>query len=72
VALGVAALPRSRAFAYRMFKRSVVTTIVLTQVFIFYSEQVSAVVGLALNVLLLVALQAALDLERTRAAETVR
>ena len=66
VALGVAALPRSRAFAYRMFKRSVVTTIVLTQVFIFYSEQVSAVVGLALNVLLLVALQAALDIERAR------
>jgi hypothetical protein len=65
VAGGIGALPRSRRFAYRMFKTSTLITILLTQVFMFYDEQFSAVVGLCMNVLVLLALQAALDIERT-------
>jgi hypothetical protein len=65
VAAGIAALPRSRRFAYRMFKSSTLITILLTQVFMFYDEQFSAVVGLCMNVLVLLALQAALDIERS-------
>jgi hypothetical protein len=69
VALGVGALASSRRFAYRMFKRAVLITIFITQVFIFYREQLSAVVGLALNALLLIVLQAAIDLESQRGME---
>jgi hypothetical protein len=65
VAVGIAGLPRSRRFAYRMFKNSTLVTILLTQVFMFYEEQFSAVVGLCMNVLVLLALQAALELERS-------
>jgi hypothetical protein len=66
VAAGVVGLARSRRFAYRMFKGSVLITVFITQFFMFYEEQLSAIVGLSLNLLLLGALQAGLDLERTR------
>jgi Ca2+/Na+ antiporter len=69
VAAGVAGLARSRRFAYRMFKRSVLVTIFITQVFMFYDEQLSAIVGLAINGLLLLALQAAIDFDQQRAEE---
>jgi hypothetical protein len=69
VALGVAGLASSRRFAYRMFKRAVLITIFITQVFIFYREQLSAVVGLALNAFLLIMLQAAMDFENQRSVE---
>ena len=69
VAAGVAGLARSRRFAYRMFKRSVLVTIFITQVFMFYDEQLSAIVGLAINGLLLLALQAAIDFDQQRAED---
>jgi hypothetical protein len=46
-----------------MFTNGTLVTILLTQVFLFYERQFAAVVGLLLNVLLLGALQAALDFE---------
>lgn len=69
VAAGVAGLASSRYFAYRMFKRSVLVSIFITQVFMFYDQQMSALVGLALNVLLLLALQTAIDFERQQVEE---
>jgi hypothetical protein len=69
VAAGVAGLARSRRFAYRMFKLSVLLTIFLTQVFMFYEQQLSAIVGLGWNILLLIALQVALELESEGGAE---
>jgi hypothetical protein len=69
VAAGVAGLASSRYFAYRMFKRSVLVTIFITQLFMFYDQQLSAVVGLALNVLLLLAIQTAIDFERQQDEE---
>lgn len=69
VAAGVAGLASSRYFAYRMFKRSVLVTIFITQVFMFYDQQLSAVVGLAFNILLLLALQTAIDFERQQGEE---
>jgi hypothetical protein len=66
IAAGVVALARSRRLAYRLFKGSVLITVFITQFFMFYEEQLSAMIGLGLNLLLLGALQAGLDLERTR------
>jgi hypothetical protein len=68
VTAGIVALARSRRFAYRLFKSSILVTIFITQFFMFYEEQLSAIVGLGLNLLLLAAVQGGLDLERTRSA----
>jgi hypothetical protein len=40
-----------------MFKRSVLVTLLLTQVFIFYEKQLAGLVGFALQGLLLMALE---------------
>lgn len=66
---GVVGLARSRRFAYRMFKASVLITVFITQFFMFYEEQLSAIIGLGLNLVLLGALQAGLDLERARSTD---
>jgi hypothetical protein len=68
VVLGVIHLRRSRLFAYRDFKRSVLVTIFLTQIFLFYEKQFEALVGLGLNILLLVILDYMLERERAREA----
>lgn len=57
VGWGVALVWRSRRRAYEMFKRSVLVTLFLTQVLIFYEEELSALMGFAFNLLLLIALQ---------------
>jgi hypothetical protein len=56
VLAGVVALRRSRTVALRLFHRSILVSILFTQVFMFYREQWAALGVLALNVLLLVAL----------------
>jgi hypothetical protein len=56
VAVGVALLGRSRERALRMFHRSILVSIFLTQVFMFYREQWAALLVLAFNVAVLVAL----------------
>jgi hypothetical protein len=63
VAIGLAGLTRSRTFAYRNLKRSLLVGIFLTQVFVFYDRQFDALIGLVVNLLLLAAVQAGLDLE---------
>lgn len=54
---GMALIPRSRLAAFRMFERSVLVSIFLAQVFAFYREQFWALLGLAVNVLVLLTLR---------------
>jgi hypothetical protein len=57
VFLGVYYLRRSRLLAYRMFEWSVLVSILLTYVFVFYKEQFAALTGLSFNVLILIGLR---------------
>jgi len=68
VAIGFAALRRSRILAYRNLKRSLLVSIFVTQVFMFYHRQWDALFGLAVNLLLLAVVQTALDLEASGAS----
>ncbi len=69
VVLGVIRVRRSKLEAYRAFKRSVLVTIFLTQIFIFYEKQFEALIGLAFNVLVLVILDYMIDRERSAGRE---
>jgi len=57
VLLGVYNLRKSRLVSYEMFERSVLVSILLTYVFIFYKEQFAALAGLSVNILVLIALR---------------
>ncbi len=57
VFLGVYYLRKSRLLAYRIFEWSVLVSILLTYVFIFYKEQFAALLGLTFNVLILIGLR---------------
>jgi hypothetical protein len=65
VALGVVAVPRSRRNALRMFQRSVLISIFLVQTFVFYRNQWAALPILVFNLLLLIALNFAINQETT-------
>jgi hypothetical protein len=67
ILLGIVFLPRDRQAALRMFERAVLISIFLTQVFIFYKEEFGALLGLALNLLVLAALRFMLEREEPRA-----
>jgi hypothetical protein len=56
VAAGIVALRRSRQTALRLFQRSILVSVFVTQVFMFYRSQWEALVVLAFNLLLLAAL----------------
>jgi hypothetical protein len=57
VFLGVYYIRKSRLLAYRMFEWSVLVSILLTYVFVFYKEQFAALAGFTFNVLILVGLR---------------
>ncbi|MDZ7333245.1 MAG: hypothetical protein ONB13_08460 [candidate division KSB1 bacterium] len=57
VLLGAINIYRSRLTAYKMFERSILVSIFLTQVFMFYQQQFAALVGLTLNLLIWMALR---------------
>jgi hypothetical protein len=61
VLLGVHALRASRARALRMFQRSILVSIFLTQLFMFYRDQWSALTVLAFNLVVLAALNFVID-----------
>jgi hypothetical protein len=67
VALGVVAIRRSRLVAFRMFQRSILVSIFLTQVFIFYREQWSALLGLGFNIAVFLGLRFMIERERESA-----
>jgi hypothetical protein len=69
VLLGVAVLRTERARAYRMFERSLLISIFVTQVFVFYEAQFAAAVVLAVDLPLLAGLQYMLAREVTRSTQ---
>jgi hypothetical protein len=56
VGAGILALPRSRQAALRLFQRSILVSVFVTQVFMFYRSQWEALAVLAFNLLVLLAL----------------
>ena len=71
IGLGVLALPRSRAEAYRWFLRGILVWLLITQVFIFYSSQLAGLGGLAIDLGAYVMLRYALGHETPRAQAQV-
>ncbi|HET7693097.1 MAG TPA: hypothetical protein VFM44_08440 [Gemmatimonadota bacterium] len=69
VLMGVVKIGVSRVAAYRMFERAIVTSILLVQVFSFYSEQFAALVELIFNLTILAFVRAAIAAEEARSAE---
>ena len=69
VLVGVAALTESRVAAYRWFRRSVIISILFTQVFLFVEDQLSAIVGLSFNLAALLTLQEMIAIERRRSKD---
>jgi hypothetical protein len=67
--VGVVRLPRSgRLAAYRWFERSVLVSILFTQVILFWQDQLAAIGGLAWNLVLLSVLRFAIHQEEGRRA----
>lgn len=64
VVAGLVALPRDRLSAYRWFKRSVLVSLLVGQVFLFYTQQFGALVELVLILIALGGLDALLAAER--------
>jgi hypothetical protein len=63
VLMGVMRIRASRVAALHMFERAIVTSILLVQVFSFYSEQFAALVELVFNLTILALLRAAIGVE---------
>ena len=66
--VGVARLRRSRLSAYRWLERSVLVSVLLGQVLLFWQDQLAAIVQLGWNLLLLAALRYAIRQEEARQA----
>lgn len=64
IIFGAIRLVHSRLEGYKLFKLSVLISIFLTQLFIFYDIQFQALWGLAFNILILVALNTLIDREQ--------
>jgi hypothetical protein len=56
IIVGLAVRHRSRVAAYRWFKAAILVSLLITQVFVFYYDQLSALIGVIINLLLYVAL----------------
>lgn len=65
VLLGILHIQSSRGRALRMFQRSILVSIFITQVFMFYRDQWAALVALVFNLFVLAALNFAIDHEST-------
>ena len=72
VLLGVLRIRASRAAALRMFERAIVTSILLVQVFSFYSERFAALLELVFNLSILALVRAAVRVEEEREADPGR
>lgn len=66
VIIGSIYLKSNRLRAYEMYKRSVLITIFITQFFLFYIDQFSAVIGLLANIFILLVLDYLINQERAR------
>jgi hypothetical protein len=72
VVIGVLFLPRSALQAYAWFKRAIFVSIFLTQVFLFYTQQLLALGALPLNLLVLAALNALIGAQQQEAWHAAR
>ncbi|MFC1944418.1 hypothetical protein ACFLX5_02845 [Chloroflexota bacterium] len=57
IVMGILTLPRSRLQGYLMFQRAILVSIFFTQVLSFYEQQLLALLGLVLDILILIALR---------------
>lgn len=71
IVVGIIRLHRSRLSAYRWFRRAVLLNILVTQVFNFYDSQLTAVVGLAVSLVIYTALRFAIAREEDESAGVV-
>jgi hypothetical protein len=71
VLVGIVRIVRDRLGAFRMFQRSILVSIFLTQVFMFYRSEGSALLALGFNMLVFLALRFMIERERA-AREHVR
>jgi hypothetical protein len=71
VVIGVLFLRRSPLQAYSWFKRAILISILLTQVFLFYTQQLLALGALAVNLLVLGALNALIRTHQQEARHAV-
>ncbi|MGB7291996.1 MAG: hypothetical protein WBD99_07480 [Thermodesulfobacteriota bacterium] len=67
VFIGIYYIRKSKLKAYQMFERSILISIFLTQVFIFYKEQFAALVGLSINILFLLVIKFMIEREKSEA-----
>ena len=67
IVIGVLFLPRAPLQAYAWFKRAILVSILLTQVFLFYTQQLLALGALLLNLLVLAALNALIGAQQQEA-----
>lgn len=70
IAIGLIRWPRSRLAAYRWFKGAILVSLFITQVFAFYHDQFTALVGLILDLLLYLGLSYMIAREEARERET--
>jgi hypothetical protein len=68
VMLGMVHLPRKRIIAYRWFERSLLVAILVTQVMLFWQDQLAALGGLLFNLVLLTVVRSMISLETARGA----
>jgi len=66
---GIVCMRRSRLKAFAWFERSILISILITQVFAFYKEQFSALLGLFLNIAVLFAVRFGIEQERAAKAK---
>ena len=64
--MGLVRLPRARMHALRWFKRSILATILLTDVFVFYYQQLGGLSDLVIDLILLGVFNALIDAEHRR------
>lgn len=69
---GIVCMRRSRLKAFVWFERSVMISILITQVFAFYKEQFSGLLGLVLNIAVLFAVRFAIEQEHARESANLK
>ncbi len=66
IVIGLVVRRRSRVRSYRWFKAAILVSLLITQVFVFYYDQLSALTGVIVNLILYVALTYMIAREEAR------
>jgi hypothetical protein len=67
VFIGIYYIRKSKLVAYQMFERSILISIFLTQVFIFYKKEFAALIGLSIDILFLLVIKFMIEREKSGA-----